>query len=371
MKFSPELALERVNDVQRLEATARMGLAGTPPEECYDELTRSTARALHAPAAFLSVITDQGDFYKSIFQESGAEAPRSMTGLTFCHYAMLGEGALVLSDARNYPQFRDVPTIASMGVVAYLGIPLVDPEGQPFGAFCVVDSSPRVWTTEDVAFVTEMSRAALQEIYARQPVVATAGGAPMKAEVALPSFEELYDAHSGTLYAVLLRILRDEQDAQEVLQDAFLQAWKQLDRFDPSRGSIAGWLISIARSRGIDRLRKRHLRARVEEPLLIDGELNVSDKDQGARKIILSAEKAHVVQVLLGLPEMQRKAIELAYFDGLSQSEIAALLGEPLGTVKTRLLLGMKKLRQKLWDQYPASKTGMSMSATEPLLVRR
>lgn len=164
------------------------------------------------------------------------------------------------------------------------------------------------------------------------------------------AFEALYDRYASTLYALLLRILGNAEDAQEVLQEAFVKAWTNASMFDESRGSEVAWLISIARSRGIDRLRSRKIRVDRENDAGREISIRSSfvDSTTGADQAIQSQENSVVRAALLELPEPQRIALELAYFDGLSQSEIAAKLGEPLGTVKTRMQLGMKKLRDRL-----------------------
>lgn len=162
---------------------------------------------------------------------------------------------------------------------------------------------------------------------------------------------ELYDRHAATLHALLLRILGDRSDAQEVLQECFLQAWRRAADFDPSRGSEIAWLVSIARNRAIDRLRSRNLRSVREEEAgrEIPNELQSVDRGEGAeRQAILAELRQRMRAALDELPEAQRTALELAYFQGLSQSEIAERLGEPLGTIKTRTQLAMKKLRESL-----------------------
>ena len=152
------------------------------------------------------------------------------------------------------------------------------------------------------------------------------------------------------MYALLLRILGNPEDAQEVLQETFVKVWANARMFDAERGSETAWLISIARSRGIDRLRSR--RTRLDRESDAGREISIRssfvDQSTGAEKAIQSQERVAVRSALAELPEAQRVALELAYFEGLSQSEIAARLGEPLGTVKTRMQLGMKKLRERL-----------------------
>src|SRR2546421_407892 len=173
---------------------------------------------------------------------------------------------------------------------------------------------------------------------------------PAVAHGDLAAFEQLYDRHSSTLYALLLRILANPDDAQEVLQETFVKAWTSAKMFDALRGSEVAWLISIARSRGIDRLRARRIRLDREDEAgrEISTVSGFVDRTNGADKAIQSEQTVAVRGALAELPDAQRRALELAYFEGLSQSEIADKLSEPLGTVKTRMQLGMKKLRDHL-----------------------
>ena len=164
---------------------------------------------------------------------------------------------------------------------------------------------------------------------------------------------ELYDRHGGTAYALAYAIAGERADAEEVVADAFGQVWRTAARFDPSRGSVAGWLATIARTRALDLVRARGRRAKA-----IGRAASMSDEgfaaavasaggapDRGAE---LDETRRFVGRCLAELPEPQRRVIELAYFRGLSQSEIAAELQEPLGTVKTRMRAGLEKLRASL-----------------------
>lgn len=175
---------------------------------------------------------------------------------------------------------------------------------------------------------------------------------PAVAQGNVSAFEELYDRYSPTVYGLLLRILANADDAQEVLQETFVKAWTSAAMFDALRGSEVAWLISIARSRGIDRLRSR--RTRVEREDEAGREISILssfvEHATGADDAILAEEREAVRGALAELPEAQRIALELAYFEGLSQSEIAARLDQPLGTIKTRMQLGMKKMRERLQD---------------------
>jgi len=159
----------------------------------------------------------------------------------------------------------------------------------------------------------------------------------------------LYDRHVRPLYSLILRILGNETEAEDVLQEVFAQAFRQASRYDARRGAVAAWLLTIARSRAIDRLRARRTRveARTGEQTL--GEM--PDAQPDAASTMLDEERSRLVRQALGeLPMLQRMAIELAYYEGLSHSEIAERLEQPLGTVKTRIRLGLLKLRDVLTE---------------------
>ena len=180
---------------------------------------------------------------------------------------------------------------------------------------------------------------------------------PAVARGNVSAFEELYDRYASTVYGLLLRILSNADDAQEVLQETFVKAWTSAKMFDAVRGSEVAWLMSIARSRGIDRLRSRKVRLEREDEA--GREISFLEHTTGADPVVQSEERIAVRSALAELPPPQRLALELAYFEGLSQSEIAARLGEPLGTVKTRMQLGMKKLRDRLPRFYAEGNAGL------------
>lgn len=164
------------------------------------------------------------------------------------------------------------------------------------------------------------------------------------------AFEELYARHSPLVYSLLLRILGNADDAREVLQEAFIQVWRRASLYDASRGSEIAWLISVARSRGIDRVRARRVMVNRESEAAQEISKAVSNvvTNEALNDAIANERSAAVREALAELPEAQRSALELAYFGGYSQSEIAERLSEPLGTVKTRMQLGMRKLRERL-----------------------
>ncbi len=153
----------------------------------------------------------------------------------------------------------------------------------------------------------------------------------------------LYDRYAGMLSSVLNRILRDTQAAEEILQDIFYQLWCSGSRFDPARGSLPGWLLVIARNRAISRLR-RHNPAAGEEILENTVVMPFDLESSTAQQQLL----ARVKGALESLPKEQRAAVELAYFEGMTHSEIAERTGDPLGTVKTRLRSAIETLKRNL-----------------------
>lgn len=162
---------------------------------------------------------------------------------------------------------------------------------------------------------------------------------------------ELHDRWSPLLYSLVLRIVGDGHDAEEVLEETFWQAWRQAGRYQDGRGSVSSWLTTIARSRALDRLRARRRRREeswdgAEETLASAS----ADHDPHGPLEAMEAEerRAIIVRAVAQLPEQQRKTVELAYFGGMSQSEIAEQTGQPLGTVKTRARLALQKLREVL-----------------------
>ena len=169
------------------------------------------------------------------------------------------------------------------------------------------------------------------------------------------AFEALYDRYGNLVYSVSLRIVGDVLAAEEVVQDVFLRVWRKPGQYDSARGRLLTWLLSVARNRAIDEQRSRGRRQRLEagsSPL--DGEGPPGDeRDDPALAALLADERSAVRNALVGLPPEQRSAIELAYFGGLTQQEIARALGEPLGTVKTRIRLGMQKMRTALAEMRP------------------
>lgn len=168
------------------------------------------------------------------------------------------------------------------------------------------------------------------------------------------AFESFYDQYAPTAYGILLKILGDRAVADEALQETFIQVWRTAESFDRSRGTALGWLISIGRSRAIDRIRSERVRQARENEAAIEDErsFQIAALPSGFRNASISELREAVREALSGIPEEQREALYLAYYGGMTQREIAEKLEQPLGTVKTRILLGMKKLRSKLRNFY-------------------
>jgi RNA polymerase sigma-70 factor (ECF subfamily) len=156
---------------------------------------------------------------------------------------------------------------------------------------------------------------------------------------------QLYDRYRLILFGVLMRILNNREEAEDVLQEVFLQVWRRAADFDENRGRPFTWLVTLARSRGIDRLRTLASRERAVVAGANESSEDISD---AASDAIRSEQRGVVNGALAQLPEEQKRPLMLAYFDGLTQSEIATQLGAPLGTVKTRMRTGMIKLRELL-----------------------
>ena len=150
---------------------------------------------------------------------------------------------------------------------------------------------------------------------------------------------QLYDRYSAIVYSVALRVLGDTGAAEDVVQEIFMQLWRKPESFDASRGSLAAWLAVIARHRAIDALRKRKPETDIAEVVIA---LDLDLEEEAGRKIAIEKVRG----ALAGMPPEQRKAVELAFFEGLTHSEIAAKTGEPLGTVKTRIRSALQTLRK-------------------------
>jgi RNA polymerase sigma-70 factor (ECF subfamily) len=151
----------------------------------------------------------------------------------------------------------------------------------------------------------------------------------------------LFDRYSKVVYSVSLRVLRDTAAAEDVMQEIFMQIWRNPDGFVAARGSLGGWLAVVARNRSIDTLRRKRPSEQVEE-LNLASSFNLAEESE--RNLMMERARTAVVK----LPTEQRKTLEMAFFDGLTHSEIAEMTGDPLGTVKTRIRSALLTLRKAM-----------------------
>jgi RNA polymerase sigma-70 factor (ECF subfamily) len=155
------------------------------------------------------------------------------------------------------------------------------------------------------------------------------------------AFAAFYDRYAARVFGLALHVLRNQTDAEDVLQETFLQVWRQAGRFDPARGCAESWVLLLARSRAVDRLRKR-------PPAAADDGREPAAGTDPAGDLERREEAGRVRSAVGGLPAEQRDLIRLAFFDGLTHDQISRRLGLPLGTVKTRIRLGMIRLRDRM-----------------------
>jgi len=184
--------------------------------------------------------------------------------------------------------------------------------------------------TQNASAATATDVALLRHVAERRPEALTA----------------LSDRHAPSLLALIRRILGEE--AEDVLQEVFVHVWNHAARYDPSRSSVSTWLVLITRSRAIDRLRHRQVVDRTHEASQRDVPPDGHASPEGVESVLIRERRERVRREIENLPPEQRQVLEMAFYEGLSQTEIAARADLPLGTVKTRTLLAMKKLRSAL-----------------------
>ena len=162
------------------------------------------------------------------------------------------------------------------------------------------------------------------------------------------AFAEFYDRHATRLYSIAHRILNDAEEAQDVLQDAFVQIWEKAGNFDPKLGNPSVWAVALVRNKAIDRVRATQRRTRLADAAGAETALTTAVADS-ANESIHGHEKAALIRsAVVELPAEQRHAIELAFFSGLTQTEISEKLSQPLGTIKARIRRGLLRLRDQL-----------------------
>ena len=162
------------------------------------------------------------------------------------------------------------------------------------------------------------------------------------------AFAEFYDRHSTLMYSVACKILNDPADAEDVLQETFVQIWEKAANFDPKLGRAASWVAILTRNKAIDRIRSSQRRSRLNDAA--GAEMAIAQETDGTvNEAVHGHDKAKIIQTaIVELPQEQRQAIELAYFSGLTQHEISEKLNQPLGTIKARIRRGLLKLRDQM-----------------------
>ena len=163
------------------------------------------------------------------------------------------------------------------------------------------------------------------------------------------AFSQLYDRFSSLVFSLAMRMLRARSDAEDLLQEVFVQVWRQARNYSTERGSPEAWIVNIARSRAIDKIRS--IRRMEKSFVLTDDPARAESSDNVESSAAESEARMAMNSALANLPDTQRKVLELAYFDGLTQTEIANRLAEPLGTIKTRMRSGIQRLRDMLGTQ--------------------
>ena len=160
-------------------------------------------------------------------------------------------------------------------------------------------------------------------------------------------FEELYDRFSGVLFSTAYRVLNNQEAAEDVLQDVFIQIWEKAPLYDPTRGKPMTWAVTLTRNKAIDRLRSTVRRNRLQDDVEREAETFEQFDDRSSFDAVASGETSKLVrEAIQKLSKDQREAIELAFFSSLTQTKIAERLGEPLGTIKARIRRGMMKLKE-------------------------
>lgn len=163
------------------------------------------------------------------------------------------------------------------------------------------------------------------------------------------AFDNFYQRFAPGLFSMIYHILQDQKEAEDVLQEAFVQMWKKSSTYDPSRSALFTWAVMISRNKAIDRLRSRQRRSRTAEAAAVELEAAPPVGSKQADELLgQGEERARVRSALTQLPDAQREAIDLAFFSGLTQVEISDKLGTPLGTIKARIRRGLLALRSFL-----------------------
>jgi len=287
----------------------------------------------------------------------GGQTPRDWSPCGEC--LKTGKVMLYSYPARYFTYFQEIDTPIVEGLV----VPMYA-DNVPVGTIWIVSHTEHVkFDAEDARVMTSLGSFAAAALKLAEASAASAENgklheAPVRGGRELvwkeyvrrvahkdhSALSALLNETSPLVFATALRVLSFRADAEEVTTDVYHRIWRTAETYDPQRGSVDAWLVSIARSRAIDRLRARAARDRSETALSIECSSGIDPESNAAA----SQTRTHLLQALHALPVQQRRAIELAYFSGLTMTEIAGQLGHPIGSVKTRIRMGLIKLRRLL-----------------------
>ena len=162
----------------------------------------------------------------------------------------------------------------------------------------------------------------------------------------------LYDRYADAVYGLSLRVLKDRGEAQQVLTDVFFELWEKSEKFHPDRGSLRNYLMLLARSRAIDSLRRKRRTGHMEGATFTPGLSGQSTEDEPSAALVVNEEAQAVRQAMEGLPELERVALEMAFFDGMTHAEISQQTETPLGTIKSRIRRGLVRMRDRVAGFY-------------------
>lgn len=290
----------------------------------------------------------------------GGTTPRDWSPCGFSLKA--GKTVLYSYPARHFTYFQQIETPIVEGLVIPIYL-----DSLPIGTIWIVSHNQEChFDLEDVRVMTSLgafAAGALSIAALRRECKPLSPAARAELERAIvwseyvrriargdqAALAALYDETGSLVFTTALRIVSSAADAEEVAADVYSSVWKTASTFDAQRGSVSAWLVSMSRSRAVDRLRKRATRAKYEAA----ASLVVRPAIDGEHKFAEAQTREHLLEALEALPTEQRRVIELAYFAGLPATEIAERLGTPVGTVKTRVRMGLMKLRRIFADQGP------------------
>jgi PAS domain S-box-containing protein len=399
-------SLDRVvHDPARLAALYDTGLLDTPAEPAFDRLTRLAVRLLRVPASFLSLVEDDRDFYKAStgFGEPLASA-RELAGRTFCHFSIAGatpEHPLVIPDTRAVPAYRAVPTVDSLGVAAYIGVPLVV-DGQPIGSFCAIDMVPRDWTAEEVEVLRELAASAQREIELRR-ALARARRTAEEVERTNRERDEFLNATADGVYTIdpAGRILFANRAAAEQLgyepgEMVGRQAHELFHHTHPDGTPYPRSECAIARAG--ESGRAIHVQGEVlwrrdgtsfpvaysSSPVLRDGEVvgavvrftDVTEQTQAMDALRLLAESGRVLSSSLELEETLQaiahltvpRVAEMAVVDVVEEGELRRMAASHADERSAALVERAARFPPRLGDGGPQAQV---IESGQPLLVNR